>query len=254
MHVFILSNTTGQSVWRNEEMNIESDQLVLVLTHWGRVTHSCVGKLTIIGSDNGLSPGRRQAIIWTNAGILSIGPLGTNFSEILIEIYVFSFKKMHLEMSSGKWRLFCFGLNVFKLPLLASSVPAHAPHTSRTINKRIQQHPSLCICQAKTRNGPETGGFVHARRTSDLQNETDIMFDTLRQRQIGRHLPDDIFKCIFVNENVWISINIWQACCWQYSSIGSDNGLAPNRRQAIIWTNDVTDCRRTYASLYLNMS
>ena len=43
-------------------------------------------KLSIIGSDNGLSPGRRQAIIWTNAGILLIEPLGTNFSEILIEI------------------------------------------------------------------------------------------------------------------------------------------------------------------------
>ena len=40
------------------------------LTHWGRVTHICVSILTIIGSDNGLSPGRRQAIIWTNAKIL----------------------------------------------------------------------------------------------------------------------------------------------------------------------------------------
>ena len=56
------------------------------LTHWGWVTHICVGKLTIIGSDNGLSPGRRQAIIWTNPGILLIGPLETKFSEILIEI------------------------------------------------------------------------------------------------------------------------------------------------------------------------
>ena len=54
-----------------------------------RVTHICVGKLTIIGSDNGLSPERRQAIIWTNAGILLIGPLETNFSEILIEIQTF---------------------------------------------------------------------------------------------------------------------------------------------------------------------
>ena len=45
-----------------------------------------LNKLTIIGSDNGFSPGRRQAIIWTNAGILLIGPLGINFSEILIEI------------------------------------------------------------------------------------------------------------------------------------------------------------------------
>ena len=72
------------------------------LTHWGRVTHICVGKLTIIGSDNGLSPERRQAMIWTSAGLLLIGPLGTNFSEILNGIQTFSFKKMHLKMSSGK--------------------------------------------------------------------------------------------------------------------------------------------------------
>ena len=58
------------------------------LTHWGRVTHICVGNLTIIGSDIGLSPGRHQAIIRTNAEILSIGPLETNFSKILIEIHI----------------------------------------------------------------------------------------------------------------------------------------------------------------------
>ena len=82
------------------------------LTHWGRVTHICVSDLTIIGSDNGLSPGRRQAIIWTNAGILLIGPLGTNFSEILIEILIFSSYKMRLKVSSAKWRPCCLGLNV----------------------------------------------------------------------------------------------------------------------------------------------
>ena len=76
------------------------------------MTHICVGKLTIIGSDNRLSPGRRQAIIRTNAGILLIGTLGTNLSEILSEIHTFSFKKMHLKMSSGKYRPFCLGLNV----------------------------------------------------------------------------------------------------------------------------------------------
>ena len=83
-----------------------------LLTHWGRMTHICVSKLTIIGSDNGLSPGRRQAIIWTNAGILLIGPLRTNVSEMLIEIHTFSFKKMHLKMWPGRWRPFCLGLNV----------------------------------------------------------------------------------------------------------------------------------------------
>ena len=65
--------------WRLNEPNLS-------LIHWGRVTHICGGNLTIIGSDNGLSPDRRQTIIWTNAGILSIGALGMNFSELLIEI------------------------------------------------------------------------------------------------------------------------------------------------------------------------
>ena len=66
----------------------------------------CVGNPTIIGSDNGLSPGRRQAIIWTNEGLLLIGPPGTTFSEIVIEIHTFSFTKMHFKMSSVKWRQF----------------------------------------------------------------------------------------------------------------------------------------------------
>ena len=74
--------------------------------------HIYVSKLIIIGSDNGLSPEQRQAIIWTNAGILSIGTLGTNFSEILCKIHTFSFKKMHLNTSSAKWRPFCLGLSV----------------------------------------------------------------------------------------------------------------------------------------------
>ena len=84
----------------------------LLKTHWGRATHICVSEIIIIGSDNGLSPGRRQAIIWTNVGISLIGPLGINFSDILIEINTFSFKKVHLKMSSAKWRLFRLGLNV----------------------------------------------------------------------------------------------------------------------------------------------
>ena len=70
--------------------------------------------ITIIGSGNGLLPGWCQAIIWTNAGILLIGPPGTNFSEIFINIHTFSFKKIHLKMVSGKWRPFC--LNVI-IPL-----------------------------------------------------------------------------------------------------------------------------------------
>ena len=63
------------------------------------------------GPSKGLSPGRHQAIIWTNAGILSTGPLGTKVNEILIEIYTFSFKKMHSNMLSAKRRPFCLALS-----------------------------------------------------------------------------------------------------------------------------------------------
>ena len=76
------------------------------------MTHICISKLTIIGSDNGLSPDWRQAIIWTNAGLLLIWPLATNFSEILTEILTFLFKKMPLKVSSVKRRPFCLSLNV----------------------------------------------------------------------------------------------------------------------------------------------
>ena len=97
------------------------------------MTHVCVGNLAIIGSDKGLSPGRRQAIILTSAGILLIGPLGANFSEILIEIHTISFKKIHLKMSSGKWRPFCLGLNELKSCPFALGFSVHfSPPCSRS--------------------------------------------------------------------------------------------------------------------------
>ena len=81
-----------------------------------------VSKITIIGSDNGLEPTWRQAIIWTIAGKILIEQLGTNFSEILIEVHTFSFMKMLLEMSSGKSRPFCLGLiDLIYLGVLVSS-------------------------------------------------------------------------------------------------------------------------------------
>ena len=85
------------------------------------MTHICVGKLTIIGSDNDLSAGQRQAIIRTIAGLKSIGPLRTYFSENLIKIQQFSLDKMHMKMSSGKWHPSCLGLNVL-IPLLFLSI------------------------------------------------------------------------------------------------------------------------------------
>ena len=97
---------------QSQKMTTHLQQKVtwIYLTHWGRVTQICVSKLTI-GSDNGLSPGRRQAIIWTNDGILLIRTFQTHFSEMVSKIHTFSFKKMHFKMSPGKWWPSCLGPN-----------------------------------------------------------------------------------------------------------------------------------------------
>ena len=127
------------------------------MSHWGRVTHICVGNLTIIGPDNGLSPGRRQAIIWTNAGILLTGPWGTNFSENLIGIHTFSFKKMHLKMSSAKWRPFGLCHNVLKEKLIygdlvtpIGGVPIDPTHSSHNppVSYPTMHHfvTEMCTC------------------------------------------------------------------------------------------------------------
>ena len=63
------------------------------LTHWGQVTHICVSELTTISSDNGLRSGQCKAIIWTNAG--------TNFSEILIAIQGFHWRKYIVKCRQG---------------------------------------------------------------------------------------------------------------------------------------------------------
>ena len=94
----------------------------------------CVSKLTTIGSDNGLSPGRRQVIIGTNAGILLIGPLGRNFNEILIEIHTFSFNKTQSKMSSAKRPPFCLGLNVFSIQRLWNDKKTHTQNKKHTFS------------------------------------------------------------------------------------------------------------------------
>ena len=119
---FIVKNIGGNSAQRLINVDwlfvgfyaqrINVTWLFGVLTHWDRVMHICVSKVTTIGSDNGLSPGQHLAILWTNAGILLVGPLKINFSANLIKIDTISFKKMHLNMSFGKWQPFCLSLNV----------------------------------------------------------------------------------------------------------------------------------------------
>ena len=79
------------------------------------ISYICVSKLRIIASDNGLSPCRCQAIIWTNAGILLIRTLGTSFNETLTKIHTSSSKKMHVQIPSAKWRQFCLCPNVLTI-------------------------------------------------------------------------------------------------------------------------------------------
>ena len=149
------------------------------------MTHICVDNWTIIGSVNGLSPGRRQVIIWTNNGILLIWPLKTNFSEILGEIHTFSFEKMRLKMSSAKWRQCCPGLNVLRCPGDAKSqcnqqqpkycssslqwrhngldsVSHHQPHDcflNRLFKRRSKKTSKLRVTGLCAGNSPEAGEF-----------------------------------------------------------------------------------------------
>ena len=123
------------------------------LSYRGPVTHICV---STPGHNwfryNGWSPARQQAIIWTNADILSIRTLGTYISKkITSKFKKCSFNKMY--------RPFCLGLNV------------------------LIRAVSICY------------GL-----------KGDFSLNTLRPRQNGRHFADDILKCIFLNENVWIPI------------------------------------------------
>ena len=103
------------------------------LIHWGRVTYFCVSKLAFIGSDNGLLPGWRQAIIWTNRA------LG---SKLQSNLNIFSFKKMHLKLSSGKWQSFCLGLNVLNTSYF---IQASVAGNSGCCTKTVLQHRQLYL-------------------------------------------------------------------------------------------------------------
>ena len=123
--------------------------------------------------DNDLSPGRRQAIIWTNAGIWLIRTSETNFSEILTEIHAFSFKKMVFKMSSGKWRPQCVSTTVrYKINI--------------TWNIFCGTHyMNVCI-------------VIDVKQFEN----------TLRPRHNGRYFADKLLKWIFFHENICILIQI----------------------------------------------
>ena len=118
MHYTLLINLQLYNIiWYWAQQKLGQYNISQTSNMWG-VFHELFISLRVsdayIGSDNGLSPGQRQVIIWINTVILLIEPLGTNISEIFIAIHKFSFKKMHLKTLSAKWQPFCLGLNVLK--------------------------------------------------------------------------------------------------------------------------------------------
>ena len=134
------------------------------------MTHIWFSDITNIGSDNGWSPGRCQAVIRTNAGVLLIRPLRTSSSEMLIEIHIFPLTKTHLKMSSEKCRPFCLGLNelmrywtkpiFFFLPNL---YPYHATTTSalQKICGAVFAYVCLRLCH-------ELRGHVYIHRNKSI--------------------------------------------------------------------------------------
>ena len=175
------------------------------------LTHICVNDLTIIGLVNGLWPGRRQVIIRTNAGILLIRPLGTNWSEILIEILIFSFKKMRLTVSSAKRRPFCLVLNV----LAATSLLVH----DFLCCWLFQLCNSSPISSKKIWN---IGVYCRMTRASLLYHHWHYL----------THLP--LVPHIWITRScdnrssiwVWNQVAFWDASslCWNWI-YGSDNGI-----------------------------
>ena len=81
------------------------------ITDWGRVTHICISKWTIIGSDNGFVTWSASSHYLNQCWNIINFTLKNRF-QWLIKIHIFSFKKMHLKMLSAEWHLFCLGLNV----------------------------------------------------------------------------------------------------------------------------------------------
>ena len=91
---------------------------------------------------------------------------------------------------TGTYNLGVLGLgikqNYHHLTVSGFILQAHDHHLSLTIN------------------GPSVTVIEHMRVAYPRKTHINV----LRQGQNGRHFPDDIYKCIFLNENAWISLRI----------------------------------------------
>ena len=157
------------------------------LTHWGRATHTCVSKLTIIDPDNCLTPDRHQAIIWINSGILFIRTLGSNFGEIDIYIFLFWF---YYQFSLGSSERFtkCIMLTSLSIGLpyncLSDNSLWRAMDNRPMLNNNthtIQCNPCRCIHEYI--EGYE-GYAVSLNITNPTQKEFfQLAYDSIQRKQ-----------------------------------------------------------------------
>ena len=183
------------------------------LTHWGRVTHICVSKLTSVGSDNGLLPGRHQAIIWTNAGTLLIGLLGSNFSE---NPYIFIQEN---AFENGIWKM----TSILTRPQCVKAMmrdKGWPPKTVRQIDLLVVQTlpwdlchlKSICKCHIMQKG---LAGYKHKLRKRKIESGyLKHVASTAYSRSVSHtHMMDMIittnwFCMLFLD---WIGVLF--ACC-----------------------------------------
>ena len=158
-----------------------------MVTHRGCVTRSYVTKLwhSLV------------QIFWTIAGLLSIGPVGTYFSEIWIKTQQYSLNKISLKMSSGKLRPSCLGLNVFT-ELFQDTIDYDDVRSLAYVDQCIQETMRLHPAAPRW-------VFVWPFLLSLLINSSPPP-----PGQNGRLFADDVFRCIFVNEKffIWVKISL----------------------------------------------
>ena len=155
----------------------------------------------IFGSNNGLSPVSYQAVVWTNVGLFLFGPFRTNFNKNTTTIFI-----QENKLVNDIWKM---------VVILSLSSICSMPRNADVFVFMSTWHHKLCA------NNPFNTHLAwwHGKE-----------FNILRPRQNGRHFPDDTFKWIFLNENVWISLNI----SLKFVPRGSINNI-PTLVQVMAW-------------------
>ena len=108
MHILI-NRLKHIDSWMQKRLNSSAETV--------NILSQLVSVLVTIGTDNGLLPVQHQAITWTNADLQSVRPWRTYFNKILFETREFSFKEMHLKLSSAKRKPFYLRLNILTVLL-----------------------------------------------------------------------------------------------------------------------------------------